>query len=658
MTVAAFWGEGWTAAVVNHLWQSTVVVGVAWVLTLALKKNHARARYWVWFAAGVKFLLPFSVLMAAGEWLRSLMATPVVVRPEMASAIEQVTQPFAEGQIFGAAAPVETHHADWLPWVLLAVWACGAMVVAGRFARGWWRVYAAKRAALAVKVREGQFFETDHPSRAKAHSSSGGLVGTTEVVPLQNGDSFRFGSVLVGEVPVLCTPELLEPGIFGIFRPVLLMPEGILERLTAEQMRAVIAHEMEHVRWRDNLTFAVHMVVEVLFWFHPAVWWIGARLIEERERACDEAVVEARGQAEDYAEGILNVCKFCVESPVGCIAGVTGADLKKRIVRIMRGGAARKLGLGGKLVLGAAGLVAITAPVVFGVAQAREDMPEWQKAAGGHAEFEVASIRLSGPGASVPPSMILNAEDTPVPSGGLFVADFPLQIFIEFAWKIMPSHEQEEAMLAHLPKWVATDHFVIRAKFTGNPTKDQIRLMMQSLLADRFKLAVHFASSDARVFALVVDKEGRLGPRIRAHPKGAPCNEALVAPADPFSSSVPPGGFVRHCGVVRGINGPNHTMLIGARDITLNHFAGYLSDFEDTGRPIVDQTGLNGAWDLSLNWLPERFGSAASANERSAGADGPPFFEALKDQLGLKLKPARATIPNLVIDHIERPSPN
>ncbi|MGH9587801.1 MAG: M56 family metallopeptidase, partial [Acidobacteriaceae bacterium] len=120
------------------------------------------------------------------------------------------------------------------------------------------------------------------------------------------------------EVPVLSSSAAIEPGIFGVFRPVLLFPEGIPERLSAEQMRAIVAHEMCHVRRRDNLTFAIHMVVETLFWFHPMVWWIGSRLIEERERACDQAVVQAGSEAQVYAEGILNVCKFYVESPLAC----------------------------------------------------------------------------------------------------------------------------------------------------------------------------------------------------------------------------------------------------------------------------------------------------------------------------------------------------
>jgi bla regulator protein BlaR1 len=98
-------------------------------------------------------------------------------------------------------------------------------------------------------------------------------------------------STLAAGVPVLWTASLLEPGVFAIVRPVLLLPEGITDRLTEPQLSAIVAHEMCHVRRRDNLTYALHMVVETLFWFHPLVWWMGERLVDERERACDEAVV-------------------------------------------------------------------------------------------------------------------------------------------------------------------------------------------------------------------------------------------------------------------------------------------------------------------------------------------------------------------------------
>jgi len=88
-------------------------------------------------------------------------------------------------------------------------------------------------------------------------------------------------------------------------------------------------------RRRDNLTAAIHMVVEAIFWFHPLVWWFGARLVEERERACDEAVLSLGCEPRDYADAILSVCKLYLESPIVCVSGISGSDLKRRIVRIM-----------------------------------------------------------------------------------------------------------------------------------------------------------------------------------------------------------------------------------------------------------------------------------------------------------------------------------
>jgi hypothetical protein len=128
---------------------------------------------------------------------------------------------------------------------------------------------------------------------------------------------------------MLLSRTSLEPGIFGIFRPVLVWPQGISERLEDAHLEAVLAHELWHVRRRDNLADAVHMLVEAIFWFYPLVWWMGAWLMEERERACDEAVLESGGDPKVYAESILKICEFCVASPLACVSGVTGADLKK-----------------------------------------------------------------------------------------------------------------------------------------------------------------------------------------------------------------------------------------------------------------------------------------------------------------------------------------
>ena len=171
-------------------------------------------------------------------------------------------------------------------------------------------------------------------------------------------------------IDIVLSRASLEPGIFGILRPVLIWPEGISKHLEDAHLEAILAHEVWHVRRRDNLAAALHMVVEAVFWFHPLVWWLGARMVEERERACDEEVVELGSERQVYAESILKVCEFCVGSPLACVSGVTGSDLKKRMVHIMTERIARKLDFGKKLLLSTAGVLALALPLVFGLVNA------------------------------------------------------------------------------------------------------------------------------------------------------------------------------------------------------------------------------------------------------------------------------------------------
>jgi bla regulator protein BlaR1 len=171
-------------------------------------------------------------------------------------------------------------------------------------------------------------------------------------------------------IELVSTATVVEPGIFGIFRPLLLLPVGIADHLATAHLDAILAHELCHVRRRDNLAAAMHMVVQALFWFHPLVWWIGNRLVEERERACDEEVLILGSEPEVYAESILKICQVCLESLLACMSGIAGSDLKTRIVRIMTGGAAKNLSPGRRLLLAAAGIIAVSGPIVLGILNA------------------------------------------------------------------------------------------------------------------------------------------------------------------------------------------------------------------------------------------------------------------------------------------------
>jgi hypothetical protein len=264
-----------------------------------------------------------------------------------------------------------------------------------------------------------------------------------------------------------------------------------------------------------------------------------------------------------------------------------------------------------------AGAVAFTVLSLSGVrAQSQtvvNSVPEWQTAAGGKQSFDVASIKLANPDKFTPPNFALDDRDsiTGVNPHGHFAAQLPLEAYIRFAYKLFPyAREQRDIMLAHAPKWVSSDDsYVINAQAEGHPTKDQMRLMLQSLLADRFKLAVHFERRDFSVIP---------------------------------------------CGLVQAVDRPNNSILAAGRNLTMEEIAQFLSSISISGNfahPVVDQTGLAGRLDFSLQWTRQ-------TNNTVTPDPGTSMQEALEDQLGLKLKSTKAFMDNLVIDHVEKPSEN
>jgi TonB family protein len=159
----------------------------------------------------------------------------------------------------------------------------------------------------------------------------------------------------------------LEPGILGILRPKLLWPAGLSARLSDAELEAILSHEACHVDRRDNVSALIHMVVETAFWFHPLVWWLGARLVNERERACDEEVLTMGTDQHSYAEGILKVCGFCLGAPQAFVAGVGGSTLTSRIERILKRPTPGAPTLTTRLLLAAVVIVTAGGPFVSGV---------------------------------------------------------------------------------------------------------------------------------------------------------------------------------------------------------------------------------------------------------------------------------------------------
>jgi uncharacterized protein (TIGR03435 family) len=304
---------------------------------------------------------------------------------------------------------------------------------------------------------------------------------------------------------------------------------------------------------------------------------------------------------------------------------------------------------------------ALTSPRLWAQASAapaaKPQSLEAMEAAGVKMSFDVASVKQNK---SVEPrhtNVPLNgACDSPPPAGGLFSAtNMPLINYILFAYDL--GQAELIKLMPQLPPWAKSSRFDIQARAQGNPTCNQLRLMMQSLLEDRFKLALHTETKQGPIYALVLTKPGKLGPHLQQHTDDSSCSTGqlsydagTVVPGRPSRTSVvdlPP----LPCGVMSRLT-PSVPGLIrfGGRGISLTAFINYTSE----DRPEIDRTGLSGTFDFDCEIAVPSNGPSNSQPESA----GETFREAIQDQLGLKLESQTGPVTTFVLDHIEEPSPN
>ena len=633
----------------NHLWQSTLFAAGVAVLVWALRRNRAEVRHGLWVAASAKFLVPFATLIALGSALAPAPApsnSSTGASMTIAAAVDQIAEPFDNVFVtMTPAASASKTRIDWLPWTLFAVWAAGFIALVLVRVRGWRNIVAALRASR----------------------------------PFDGGSA-------AGAIEIRVAPGVFEPGVVGWFQPVLLLPAGIETHLTRAQLDAVIAHEVCHVRRRDNLTAAGQMIVECLFWFYPLVWWIGARLVDERERACDEHVVGTLGESKTYAEGILGICKRYVESPVACVSGVTGSNLKRRITDIIHERVGSQLTRGRRVMLVAAAIAAIVLPFFAGMAMAPLRAASSQTG-GQEQKFEVASVKP--------------CEPQPVPSGGrsgggngsfspgramlsCFVvrnliniahvtnrsskgADDPLDAWPFRAALIGTGPQQVRGG----PDWVYSDKYSIEAKAEHLDPSDgrapdravMLGPMLRALLEDRFKLKVHVETEETPMWALTVARGG-----LKVKPWGPEGGCTTLDPAKGRGPSMDEEiAMVRRgekpiCGhgIIGGKNGGNEALALGGQP--MSGVARALSMFSD--RMIVDRTGIDGRFNLYLEFKADEFaGDSLFFLQRNSTTPplpptAPSLPIAMREQWGLVLEPVKGPRGYIVIDQIERPTPD
>jgi len=572
---------------INHLWQSSCFALLAGLLAFVLRKNSPKIRYAVWLSASLKFLVPFALLVSLGSVLPRPARHPVsVAAPVFSNSLVEIAEPFSP--TLKTAVPA---HAplDWAPIAIGVVWALGFLAITLARCRSWRGVRAALRAGTPI-----------------------GLP-----IPIR----------------ALITPGAEEPGIVGFLRPVLILPAQLLESLNPPQLGAILTHELCHVRRRDNLFAAVHMVVEAIFWFHPLIWWIGSRMVEERELACDEEVLRMGCEPADYVEGILKVCRFYTESPLPCISGVTGADVKKRLRAILAGSIADELGGAKRMILATIGLAALAAPVVVGVLNAPAVRAQDVRAA--MPKFEVASIKPAVP--LGPLGLRFDEHGGPGSTDpGIFdCRNCSLYQLVTEAYGI--THPMLEFSG---PDWLDSVRFDVSAKLPEGATKEQFRSMRQNLLSERFHLAVHREKKPMPVYELTVLKKG---PKFKESQPG------------PVSKAEPGPSRARADADGRPILAPGMSMAMTAKYGALHSESESMQWLADRltsvlHTPVIDHTGLKGTYDFVLSWANEE----ANSGDIAASNAGPGLSDAVQEQLGLKLEQKKGLGDVLVVDHIDK----
>ena len=545
--------------ITNHLWQSAAFAGLVALAAFVLRGNPARTRYWLWLAASMKFLLPFSLLVSLGTRVEPPIRGPVMP----ALAVEQISTTFAPVSY----TPGPTRR-PWWPRAGVLLWLTGSMILAARWSRRWMTIRRSLRSAALLPI--------------------------------------------AAPIPVMAMRSGMEPGVFGIWRPILLLPDGIIARLSAAELEAILAHELSHIRRRDNLTAALHMLVETVFWFVPLVWWIGRKLVEERERACDEAVLETGSQPGIYAQSILNVCRYYLESPLPCATGVTGADLKMRIEEIMTNRTSIQLSFARKAILSCTAVAVLTTPLLIGVLRAQTLPPPPAYS------YEVATVRPSK-------SNDTSSRISPGPQGGLRAQNVTTMTLLRFAYGL------QDFQFSAVPDWVNSNRFDVtftpdqaealpspnssRADFESQIGRQRQRL--QAVLRDRFKLVLRSEKRELSYFALTVAKGG---------PKLTPAKAGGLP-----NMQTRPGS-------------------VKATSMRLSDSTRRLAGF--FGRHVSDETGLEGLFDFYLSW------NAGSESQEVTDADRSAIVTALQEQLGLKLESRKGPVPVLVVEKIEKPSEN
>jgi uncharacterized protein (TIGR03435 family) len=573
------WVERLGGSLVHFLWQGLAIAAVyAAARKGAMRAAGPNARYLLACAALALMmaapLVTWALMAPAGGVPDPAYLIPGPLADPAAVAFTRVALP---GSVLNVGSP------QILPWVVLA-WLVGALLFWMRLAGAW----VATARMRSTQVRQAP------PEWQRRLGTLGARIGVSRPVRL------------------LISAMVQAPVVAGWLRPVVLVPVGALAGLPAAQMEALLLHELAHIRRHDYLVNILQSAAEALLFYHPAVWWVSGHMRAERELCCDDAAVAATGDVLTYARALAEIEAHRPAHLRSAVAA-SGGSLTRRIARLLgQSRPAARAGLGPG-VLAVAILLATAAYGLFA-----QSAP--------HPAFQVASVKANTE--ANPQGMSVR----PLAGGRLTTQNAPLMLLIQFAYSIEPFQ------LVGGPGWIHSDGYDIEAKPEGYADRQHVWLMLQTLLADRFKLSVHREMRDMPVYTMTAVKSGlKLPPPKECVPR------MPDAPAPP--PALQPGQM--YCGGFGLAMLPTGLRMQGS-GLSMAEFTKRLAAV--VGRPVLDKTGFTGTFDVQLEFAPDDAHATDPAR--------PDIFAAIEEHLGLKLTAAKGPVEVLVIDHAEKPTAN
>jgi uncharacterized protein (TIGR03435 family) len=606
---------GWV--LVHFVWQGTALALAAGLSLYVCRRQSAGVRYVIACSMLVVMLATAAATAAIVHANRTGEGTPQRVRVTLMrqSAAEVGVALPIQLDVRPPAAGVRARTEALFPW-LVSVWLIGVVVLVARATIGWWRVSRVHRLGLSSP-----------PSRWQAAA---------------NRIADRLG--LTRFVRIVELPHIDVPFVVGCLRPIVVLPLSAMTQLNVMQVEAILAHELAHVRRHDYLVNLLQTLVETLFFYHPAVWWLSARIRDEREHCCDDVAVEMCGDPVGYAAALTELESWR-RGELSLAAAATGGSLLHRVRRILRVDIPDDS-------RATSWTVALVVAAVIGGA-ALTAFAQTQTPVEPNPKFEVASVRPNKSGN-------VGGSVKPEPGGRFNVVNMPLRNLIISAYGL------QGTQLLGAPDWIASERFDIAAKADGELGRpfspdgpSRLQLLIRSLLAERFKLSVHREKREMPIYELVLARRDRkLGPELK--PSTIDCRAIIEARKAQGQKPEPPKAGERpQCGARVGFG------ELAAGGQPLFELITLLSS--TVQRNVVDRTGLSGNFDIYLRWTPDQLprrpaGTPADQPFRMNGLEidpnGPSIFAALQEQLGLKLESARGPVEVLVIDHVERPTPD